>query len=93
MSMDFSEFLRRLGADPGNRDPEFLHARKSDPEFEQAAAAAEAFEARLERAADLRSSSMRMIMPTPITSPNAPPASSRFITSPIRDGTHRTSSG
>jgi len=53
MSMDFSEFLRRLGADPGNRDPEFLHARKSDPEFEQAAAAAEAFEARLERAADL----------------------------------------
>ena len=53
MSMDFSEFLRRLGADPRNKDPEFLHARQSGPEFEQAAAAAEAFEARLDRATGL----------------------------------------
>jgi len=53
MSMDFSEFQRRLGADPRNKDPEFLHARQSGPEFEQAAAAAEAFEALLDRAAGL----------------------------------------
>jgi len=48
--MDFSEFLRHLGADPHNRDPEFLRARDSNPEFQQATEAAEAFETRLERA-------------------------------------------
>jgi len=48
--MDFSEFLRQLGADPHSRDPEFLRARQSSPEFQQAAEAAEAFETRLERA-------------------------------------------
>jgi len=51
--MDFTEYLRLLGADPHSRDPEFLRARQSDPEFQQAAEAAEAFEARLERAAGL----------------------------------------
>lgn len=50
MSMDFSEFRRRLGAEPLSSDDELLRARKSGPEFEQAAVEAEAFEARLERA-------------------------------------------
>jgi hypothetical protein len=53
MSMDFTEFLRQLGADPRSRDPEFLRARRSSPEFQQAADEAEAFEARLERAVGL----------------------------------------
>jgi hypothetical protein len=51
--MDFTEYLRLLGADPRSRDPEFLRARQSGPEFQQAAEAAEAFEAKLERAAGL----------------------------------------
>jgi len=42
--MNFSEFKKLLGADPLNRDPETLRARTSGPEFEQAAAEAEAFE-------------------------------------------------
>lgn len=50
MSMDFSEFLRHLGADPHSRDPELLSARHSDPQFQQAAEEAEAFEARIEQA-------------------------------------------
>ena len=50
MSMDFSEFKRLLGADPRNRDPEFLRARASSPEFEEAAADAERFEDLLTRA-------------------------------------------
>jgi len=53
MSMDFSEFLRRLGAEPGNQDPEVLEARRSGDEFEQAAEAAEQFESRLTRALQL----------------------------------------
>jgi hypothetical protein len=48
--MDFSEFKRLLGADPRSRDPEFLSARHSSAEFEEAAAEAERFEASLERA-------------------------------------------
>ncbi len=47
MSMDFSEFTRRLGAEPTSRAPEFLHARQSSPEFEQAAQAAAVFERKL----------------------------------------------
>lgn len=50
MSMNFSEFIRLLGAEPRNRDPEFLRARDSSPEFEKAAAEAEQFEGKLERA-------------------------------------------
>ena len=50
MSMDFSEFRRRLGADPHNQDPAFLEARASSPEFRDAAAAADRFEETLERA-------------------------------------------
>ena len=53
MSMDFSEFIRQLGADPGNRDPEFLRARQSSPEFLQAAEEADALEEKLVRAVDL----------------------------------------
>ena len=47
MSMNFSEFKKLLGADPLNRDPETLRARESDPEFEAAAAEAEAFEEKI----------------------------------------------
>ena len=50
MSMNFSEFTRWLGAEPRSRDPEFLRARQTAPEFEEAAADAERFEAKLERA-------------------------------------------
>lgn len=53
MSMDFSEFKRLLGADPGNQDPGFLRARVSSPEFERAAAEADRFEDLLARAATL----------------------------------------
>jgi len=50
MSMNFSEFKRLIGADPWNHDPEILRARNSDPEFEQAASDAEAFERKLQSA-------------------------------------------
>ena len=53
MSMDFSEFLRRLGAEPGKQDSEMLEARQSSEEFERAAVAAERFESRLTRAVQL----------------------------------------
>lgn len=48
--MDFSEFLRRLGAEPRSTDPELRAARDQSPEFEAAASEAERFEAELERA-------------------------------------------
>jgi len=48
--MDFSEFRRRLGAEPRSTDADLLLARNSAPEFAEAAAEAEAFEAKLERA-------------------------------------------
>lgn len=51
--MNFSEFRKRLGADPWNRDPETLRARHSDPEFEREAEAAEAFERKLQAALDV----------------------------------------
>jgi hypothetical protein len=50
MSMNFSEFKKLIGADPGNKDPETLHARHSSPEFEAAADEAEVFEAKLQTA-------------------------------------------
>lgn len=46
--MNFSEFKRRLGAEPRSREAALLAARRSGPEFEQAAREAEAFEDRLE---------------------------------------------
>jgi len=48
--MNFSEFKRRLGADPRGQEPAFLQARESAPEFRQAAAEADRFESQLERA-------------------------------------------
>lgn len=51
--MDYSEFLRHLGADPHSRDSDFLLARESAPEFQRASEQAEAFEAKLLRAAEL----------------------------------------
>jgi hypothetical protein len=53
MSMNFSEFKHRLGADPASQDPEFLHARTSSPEFAREAAAADRFEQKLMRATGL----------------------------------------
>ena len=50
MSMNFSEFIKLLGADPLNRDPETLRARNSAPEFERAALEVEAFERKLRSA-------------------------------------------
>ena len=50
MSMNFSEFKKLIGADPWNRDSETLRARNSAPEFEAAAAEAEAFEEKLQSA-------------------------------------------
>lgn len=49
MSMDFSEFKRKLGAEPQSRDPAMLAARESSPEFEAAARAAEELETKLAR--------------------------------------------
>ena len=50
MSMNFSEFKRRIGADPWSRDSDILHARNSAPEFEAAAAEVEAFEEKIQAA-------------------------------------------
>jgi hypothetical protein len=54
MSMNFSEFKKLIGADPGNRDAEILLARQSAPEFESAAAEAEAFEEKLQVALNIQ---------------------------------------
>jgi len=54
MSMDFSEFKRRIGADPWSRDPETLRARNSAPEFETAAAETEVFEEKLQSAVNIQ---------------------------------------
>lgn len=48
--MDYSDFIRLLGADPRSRDPEFLRARDSSPLFRAAAAQSDQFEQKLERA-------------------------------------------
>jgi len=53
MSMNFSEFKRLLGADPGNQDPAFLRARESSDEFIEAARASGRFEEKLNRALKL----------------------------------------
>ena len=54
MSMNFSEFKRLIGADPWSREPETLRARNSAPEFENAAAQAEAFEEKLQSALQIQ---------------------------------------
>ena len=48
--MNFSDFKHWLGAEPYSREPDFLAARNSAPEFENAAREAEAFEHKLEAA-------------------------------------------
>ncbi len=50
MSMNFSEFIRILGSDPDNQDPEFLRARESSPEAIQAASESDHFERQLKQA-------------------------------------------
>jgi len=52
--MNFSEFKKLIGADPGSKDPEVLRARQSGPEFEAAATEAEAFEKKLQAAVHIR---------------------------------------
>jgi len=53
MSMNFSEFKQILNSDPTSQEPDFLAARRSDPEFVLAAAASDAFEQRLKKASRL----------------------------------------
>ena len=50
MSMDFSEFKRRLGAEPRSTDPDLVAARVASPENRAFAEEAERFETRLEDA-------------------------------------------
>ena len=50
MSMDFTEFKRKIGAEPNSRDPELLAAREASPEFAKEARAAEQLEEKLARA-------------------------------------------
>jgi Protein of unknown function (DUF3379) len=50
MTMNLSEFIRHLGADPNSQDSEFLLARDAAPEFIQAASESARFERRLMRA-------------------------------------------
>jgi hypothetical protein len=50
MSMNFTEFKRKIGAEPNSQDPEVLKARESGPEFQAAASEAEQFERKLESA-------------------------------------------
>ena len=50
MSMDFSEFKRRLGAEPSSADPAVAAARDASPEHRAYAEDAERFETQLERA-------------------------------------------
>ncbi|HET6565727.1 MAG TPA: DUF3379 family protein [Xanthomonadales bacterium] len=48
--MNFSEFKRWLNSDPASQDPEYQAARRSTPEFMEAAAASDEFERKLQRA-------------------------------------------
>ena len=48
--MNLSEFIQRLGTDPGSQDPEFLRARTSSPEFIETAACWDRFERKLNHA-------------------------------------------
>lgn len=50
MSMDFTEFRRKLGAEPRSEDPEFLAACESTSEHQEAAALARDLETKLDRA-------------------------------------------
>ena len=52
--MNFSEFKKKLGAEPLNRDPEIQQAIDSDPELRAAAEEAEAFEKKLQAAFAIR---------------------------------------
>jgi hypothetical protein len=54
MSMNFSEFKKLMGADPLNKDDETELARNSSPEFEAAAAEAEAFEEKIQAAMNIQ---------------------------------------
>jgi len=71
--MEFSEFRRLLGADPRNRDPAFMQARESSPEFRAAAAEADRFEDQLERALAVRAPSdlSELLRTIPRTAPFA----------------------
>jgi len=51
--MDFTEFKRKLGAEPRSSDPEYVAARDASPEHREAAEKADRFEKRLEQALDI----------------------------------------
>jgi hypothetical protein len=53
MSMSFSEFKKLILADPWSEAPEVLEARKSSPEFEQAALDAQTLERSIEAAVNI----------------------------------------
>ena len=53
MSMDFTEFSRKLGAEPRSKDPEFLGACDSTSEHREAVALARDLENKLDRAFDI----------------------------------------
>ena len=48
--MNFSEFKKKIGAEPLNRDPEVIQAIESDPQLRAMAEEAEAFEKKLQAA-------------------------------------------
>lgn len=52
--MNFSEFKKRLGAEPRSQDPEILRARESAPEFRAAAEDAAKFEDKLQSALSIK---------------------------------------
>jgi len=68
MSMDFTEFKRRIGAEPRSGDPELIAARDLSPEHRETVIKAEAFEQKLERAVDLPAPSDLLERITSVTS-------------------------
>ena len=68
--MNFSEYKRRLNAEPNCEDPELLAARDSDPRFAEAAADAAAFEAKLEQAREMLGPSLGIQLYTQCTRKN-----------------------
>lgn len=53
MSMDFTEFRRKLGAEPRSEEPDFLAACDATAEHQEAAAQARDLEAKLDRAVEV----------------------------------------
>ncbi len=75
MSMDFSEFKRRLGAEPLSGDPELRRACDSSPECAALAAEARRFEQKLDQALDIPAPDdlLEQLKALPDTSPEIRP--------------------